>query len=118
MPETMFNETKDELSQLVIENMNSMKKASGSKSTTEIPDQIHLLRRKAWQIIWSNIVILDHAHQDISYTLNQLQNKLLQKQFFILEEQQRNLEKEAKKLDLELLILKQRKDAQEVVDLP
>jgi hypothetical protein len=51
MPETMFNETKDELSQLVIENMNSMKKASGSKSTTEIPDQIHLLRRKAWQII-------------------------------------------------------------------
>lgn len=46
MPETMFNETKDELSQVIIENMQNAKASSGIKSTTEVPDQIHLLRRE------------------------------------------------------------------------
>jgi len=91
MPQVMFNETKDDLSQLIIENMQETKKLANGQATTEVPDQIHLLRH--------------HVHQDISYSLSQLQNKLLQKQFFVLEEQQRNLEKEAKKLDLELSLL-------------
>lgn len=46
MPEVMFNETKDELSQLVIEDMKSMK--TDVKSSTQVPDQIHLIRRKCF----------------------------------------------------------------------
>ncbi|KAI6199685.1 hypothetical protein M3Y96_00653100 [Aphelenchoides besseyi] len=93
MPETFFNQTKDELSQLVIEEMrNSTAKPDTSKI---IPNKIHLIRHQ--------------AHNEISYTLSQLNTRLIQKQFLILEEQERNLEKESKKLDLELELLENRK---------
>lgn len=47
MPEVFFNETKDELSQIVIEDMKSIHTNNGGSSTsTAIPNQIHLLRRK------------------------------------------------------------------------
>jgi len=104
MPEVMFNETKDELSQLVIEDMKSVIKTEGGKvsATTEVPDKLHLIRHQ--------------AHHEISYSLGQLQNRLIQKQFFVLEEQERNLVKEAKKLDLELSLLAHKKAVQDAAD--
>ena len=53
-------------------------------------------------------VDLGNVHSDISFSLAQLQRHLIQKQFFVLEEQQRNLEKESKKLDMEIELLKKR----------
>ncbi|KAI6221792.1 hypothetical protein M3Y99_01538700 [Aphelenchoides fujianensis] len=96
MPEVFFNETKDDLSKLVIEEMrNHTTPVPENKSTTEVPSSIHAIRH--------------HAHQHISYSLSQMNARLIQKQFLVLEEQERNLQKEAKKLDLELELLESRK---------
>jgi len=103
LPEVMFNSTKDELSQFVIEDMAKAATAESlnkQPATTEVPDQIHLVRHK--------------AHSEISYTLGQQQTRLIQKQFLVLEEQERNLKKEAKKLDLEILILGNKKAIQDI----
>jgi len=101
LPEVMFNATKDELSQFIIEDMaKAATAASVNTATTEVPDKIHLVRHK--------------AHSEISYTLAQQQAHLIQKQFLVLEEQERNLKKESRKLDLEILILGNKKAIQDI----
>jgi len=98
MPEVFFNETKDELSQIIIDDM----KKDAKHDHTQISDNIHLIRHK--------------AHHEISYTLGQLQNRLIQKQFFVLEEQEQNAKKESKKLDLEIALLTHKKAVQDAAD--